>query len=272
MANWNPRNNGGTAHLFGTTPKLPRLGEPTAAERPGVAQPAKPAQPVQVPQTFAQMQAAGQARPAPQQVQPVAAPMAASMDPVQPVGTAPAAPQAPRWEDFQRQYSNPLGAASAYSAAVDAWKKAQAAQTTQNNPILNQLAQTLSGMGSTPTRFDTDLYQRLRDQALGDLDADFGARRQDLDTMLARRGLWSSSGELGAGARYGDLEGQYARARGGIETDLLRSAAETQWQDRMARDQMFMSLAQMLAGMKPKDMQKFLTQLNLQAAQNQQEG
>jgi hypothetical protein len=126
------------------------------------------------------------------------------------------------------------------------------------NPILQQIGNTLAGRGTSPSRFDTDLYKRLRDQALGDLDADFGARRGMLDEEMARRGLYSSSI---AGGRMGDLEGQYARARGGIETDLLSRAAETQMQDRIARDQMMMQLAQMLSGMKKKDRDKFLASL-----------
>jgi hypothetical protein len=80
-----------------------------------------------------------------------------------------------------------------------------------------------------------------------------------LDEEMARRGLYSSSL---AGGRLGDLEGQYARARGGIETDLLARAAETQMQDRIARDQMMMQLAQMLSGMKASDRNKFLAQIS----------
>jgi hypothetical protein len=247
---YNPRNNGGTAHLFGTTAKLPTLGQPAPAERQGQAQP-RQAQPMQAPapaQTFAQMQQGGYARPAPQA--PVtAAPMA------MPQAQASGSSQPPPWAATNPTLYRQLQAQGYFPPAP-------ATPSAGNNPILNQLSQTLSGMSSTPTRFDTDLYKRLRDQAVGDLDAEFGGRRMALDEEMARRGLWSSSGPLGAGARMGDLEGQYARARGGIETDLLGRAAETQWQDRTTRDQMFMQLAQMLAGMKPADMQKFLKSLN----------
>lgn len=222
MAAYNPRNNGGTAHLFGTTKKmgnLPRLSEPPAAER---APAQSPAQPMPAP-TFAQMQQSGQARPA-----------------------------------------APMGPPSSWRSPVEASQYAaqQRAQQTQrnaaSNPILQQLGQTLAGRGTTPSRFDTDLYKRLRDAALGDIEAEFGARRQSLDEEMARRGLYSSSL---AGGRMGDLEGQYARARTGMEAELLSRAAETQMQDRIARDQMMMQLAQLLSGMKASDRNKFLASL-----------
>jgi hypothetical protein len=62
----------------------------------------------------------------------------------------------------------------------------------------------------------------MRRVALDELDASFAARRAALNEDLARRGIYASSGELGAGARFGDLEGQYARARAGLEADLLQ--------------------------------------------------
>lgn len=231
MAAYNPRNNGGTAHLFGTTKKmgnLPRLSEPPAAER-APAQPS--AQPMPAP-TFAQMQQSGQARPA--------APTQATY-----MGT--------RDANWNAPVPSP-GMPSMPSAPPASGAPAPAPQ----NPILQQLGQTLAGRGTTPSRFDTDLYKRLRDAALGDIEADFGARRQMLDEEMARRGLYSSSI---AGGRMGDLEGQYARARTGMEAELLSRAAETQMQDRIARDQMMMQLAQLLSGMKASDRSKFLASL-----------
>lgn len=239
MAAYNSRNNGGTAHLFGTTKKMgtmPRLGEPPAAERAAVQPQAMPMAP-----TFARMQAEGQARPAaPASGNPYTGGTIGGRGPsytpppsnrtVQSVQVGQSAPQAPG-----------------------------VTTTAPVNPILRQIGDTLAGRGTTPSRFDTDLYKRLRDAALGDIEADFGARRQMLDEEMARRGLYSSSI---AGGRMGDLEGQYARARTGLETDLLARAAETQMQDRIARDQMMMQLAQLLSGMKPADRTKFLAQLN----------
>lgn len=237
MAAYNPRNNGGTAHLFGTTKKmgnLPRLSEPPAAERaPAQSQ----AQPMPAP-TFAQMQQSGQARPA---------------APAQPsfMGNRDANWNAP-------MPSSGMGRTSSMPSASGAPPASGAPAPAPQNPILQQLGQTLAGRGTTPSRFDTDLYKRLRDAALGDIEADFGARRQMLDEEMARRGLYSSSI---AGGRMGDLEGQYARARTGMEAELLSRAAETQMQDRIARDQMMMQLAQLLSGMKASDRNKFLASL-----------
>lgn len=238
MAQYNPRNNGSTAHLFGTTAKMPRLSEPPAAER---AMPRQPAAPMAVPMTptFAQMQSDGRARPA----APAQAPFMGNRD--------------ANWN--MPMPSSGMGRTSSMSSASGAPPASGTPAPAPQNPILQQLGQTLAGRGTTPSRFDTDLYKRLRDQALGDLEADFGARRQMLDEEMARRGLYSSSL---AGGRLGDLEGQYARARGGIETDLLARAAETQMQDRIARDQMMMQLAQMLSGMKASDRNKFLAQIS----------
>jgi hypothetical protein len=246
MAAYNSRNNGGTAHLFGTTKKMgtmPRLGEPPAAER-AAAQPQ--AMPMPAP-TFAQMQSSGQARPA--------APPQNRF-----TGGAFAPPGQMPVTSFTPMPGNAAAGRQVQSMQVgQGAPQAPGVTTAPVNPILQQIGNTLAGRGTTPSRFDTDLYKRLRDAALGDIEADFGARRQMLDEEMARRGLYSSSI---AGGRMGDLEGQYARARTGLETDLLARAAETQMQDRIARDQMMMQLAQLLSGMKPADRTKFLAQLN----------
>lgn len=50
------------------------------------------------------------------------------------------------------------------------------------------------------------------DSIIANLEAQFAGQRSRLNEDLARRGIYSSSGELGAGARLGDLEGQQSRA------------------------------------------------------------
>lgn len=69
----------------------------------------------------------------------------------------------------------------------------------------------------------TDGADKIRKAALDELDAVFAGRKAALNEDLARRGIYASSGELGAGARLGDLEGQYARARAGLESDLIQN-------------------------------------------------
>lgn len=233
MAAYNPRNNGGTAHLFGTTAKLPqmsRLSQPRPAELSPMVRPrTETAQPVQAP-TFAQMQQEGQARPA-----------------------APVTPQTGSYATGSRGRR----IVGATGPVVDIGR-AQTPTPTPSNPFLDMIRNALTGAGTSPSRFDTDLYTRLRDAALGDIEADFSARQQMLDEEMARRGLSSSS--IAAG-RMGDLAGQQARARTNLETDLLARAAETQMQDRIARDQMMMQLAGIIAAMNTKDRDAFMRQL-----------
>lgn len=75
-----------------------------------------------------------------------------------------------------------------------------------------------------------------------DLAAEFGASKQALDEEMARRGLSAST--IGAG-RYGDLEGQNARALAALEADILRMQEEAKARDRQAGFQGLTSLAQM---------------------------
>lgn len=254
---YNARNNGGTAHLFGTTKKpdnLKPMSQPRPAEQRKMPR-QQPMSPMQAP-TFAQMQQAGVARPAPAQAQ------AAVMDQQQMGGGPPSSSGLPDYSKIPGLDGVPYDYTPPQVPASQPTYNPYTAQTAANlaagqGGMMNELMRKLQ-LGPS-SRFDTDLYTRLRDQALGDLDAAFAGRRQALNEDMARRGLYSSSGELGAGGRLGDLEGQYARARTGMETDLLRSAAETQWQDRMQQNQLFMQIAQMLAGMKPEDLRRFLS-------------
>jgi len=78
------------------------------------------------------------------------------------------------------------------------------------------------------TGTNTSVYDRLRESALNNLRASFSGQRQNLNEDLARRGLWASSGELGAGARLGDLAGQQARAEADLEANLLGGEREAE--------------------------------------------
>lgn len=101
--------------------------------------------------------------------------------------------------------------------------QAQAARAPMLQSIQAQLA--------NPTRFDTQTFQQIRAAQQGNLNAEFGAQRSQLEEEMARRGLSASS--IGAG-RYGDLAGQQARASATLDADLLAQAAQTQAQDRLA--------------------------------------
>lgn len=79
-----------------------------------------------------------------------------------------------------------------------------------------------------------------RKAALDNLRASFAGQRKSLDEDLARRGLWASTGELGAGARLGDLAGQQARAEAALESDLYG----LDQQDEMRQYELLLRLAQ----------------------------
>jgi hypothetical protein len=61
-------------------------------------------------------------------------------------------------------------------------------------------------------------YSALREAALANLQAQFGAQRQGLEETLARRGLSASTF---GGGMLGDLAGQQSRAMASLEADLL---------------------------------------------------
>jgi hypothetical protein len=84
-------------------------------------------------------------------------------------------------------------------------------------------------------------FDRLRQIAMENLQAQFGGQRQALEEDLARRGLAASS--IGAG-RLGDLSGQYARAQAQLEADLLQ---QRQAQENADRD-LLIRLANLMSG------------------------
>lgn len=157
-------------------------------------------------QTFAQMQASGQARPAP------AAP-------------APAAP-APMLNQLQSQ----LGAAPAAppaEGAAPAPAPAPAAPTAGSNAaaLRSRLEQQLGSYTGGPSAYEDPSYKAYRESQLANMEAEFGAKRSTLEEELAARGLAASSI---AGGRFGDLAGQQARARATMEADLMKEAAARQ--------------------------------------------
>ena len=153
--------------------------------------------------TFAKMQADGMARPAP--VEMMGVPMGeARQDPMRPsLATTPTptpmAPQIPTTAPTTPTFV-PTGMPSATPTA--------------------------GGYGQP--------FDRLRQIAMENLSAQFGAQRQGLEEEMARRGLAASS--IGAG-RFGDLAGQQARAQAQLEADLLqqRQAQENADRDLMVR-------------------------------------
>jgi len=101
----------------------------------------------------------------------------------------------------------------------------QAAQTRE--ALLAQIQQQLA----QPTRFDTDMFNQIRQSQAANLQSEFQGQQQFLNEEMARRGISASSIASG---RFGDLLGQQARALSDLDSRLLQFAAETQAQDRLA--------------------------------------
>jgi hypothetical protein len=209
--------------LFGSSALVPKTRKPED-EEPKVATTAT-APPPRPTLTFAQLQAKGEARPAPGMVTP-----------------APTAAPAP------------AASAAAPTATVAAPPAPGGAPTPLPMPVYGGSAQAQTGRdllegqakaaAASPSRYDTAAFTKMRDAALADLEAQFGIQRQSLDESLASRGLYDSSI---AANKYRDLGGQQARAMAGLNAELLRDAATTQAQDRLAAAGLSSNLAS-LAG------------------------
>jgi hypothetical protein len=87
----------------------------------------------------------------------------------------------------------------------------------------------LQNMMNSPSGYQDGDFQRIRDAARANLEAEFGAQRQGLDEEMARRGIYFSSIASG---RMGDLAGQQSRAMATADADLLRDMAQTLGRDR----------------------------------------
>jgi hypothetical protein len=153
----------------------------------------------------------------------------------------PAPPPAPMGQQYQ-QYGGS--------------QQAQQARQSMLAQLQQQLAQ--------PTRFDSDVFNQIRQAQAANLQQEFGAQKQLMDEEMARRGIYASS--IAAG-RFGDLLGQQARALSSLDAELLQQAAQTQAQDRLAAMQAGVDFSQ-LAG--SQDLAEFEANRVAQAQQFQE--
>lgn len=165
----------------------------------------------QRPMTFAEMQSDGVARPGPMDnvAAAFAGPEAANMDGI--VG-----------QDIVPQQAAPIG--SQYAG-----------------PMYNGGSGNVAPTQSPPNLPDdsTSIYSALRAAALENLQAQFGAQRQNLEETLARRGLAASTY---GGGMLGDLAGQQSRTMAQLEADLLAQ----DYQRRLASYEMALRAAGIL--------------------------
>jgi hypothetical protein len=82
----------------------------------------------------------------------------------------------------------------------------------------------LTGLTENASAYSTQDIQQMREAQRADIEAQFGAQRQQLEEELARRGISASS--IAAG-QLGDLAGQQARAIATAEAGLTEKAAES---------------------------------------------
>lgn len=134
------------------------------------------------PQTFAQMSAAGQARPAP--------PMA---DTYPPPGAGPSSPP-------------PMA-------------------PPPQQGVQDNLSSAVNKALTSPSPYNTDTFNALRDSATNDLSAQYGKIRDTTNTDLARRGLSASTER---GNAYDSIDAAQSRDLSDLNAKLLGDAATTQ--------------------------------------------
>jgi len=126
---------------------------------------------------------------------------------------APAGPAAPAAPQAQQQ------------APVQQPQQPVQPQQPQAQPDLQaRLLEQLTGLTENASAYSTQDIQQMREAQRADIEAQFGAQRQQLEEELARRGISASS--IAAG-QLGDLAGQQARAIATAEAGLTEKAAES---------------------------------------------
>lgn len=106
--------------------------------------------------------------------------------------------------------------------------------------FLDQLRQQIATMQQAPSVYGSPQIAQMRAAQTANLAAEFSAQRQMLGEEMARRGLADSS--IAAG-RYGDVQGQQARALASMEAELTSRAAEAQQQRENALGNLLLGAA-----------------------------
>lgn len=196
------------------------------------------------PQTFAQMQQAGLARPAPPP--PGGAPTMTSYQGSAQPTAGPSSFQAPQ----QQLSAAPTAAPRMMSASM------MSAPTSFGAPdVGSQYTQSVSNALNAPSRYDLPQVQQVRDALTAQLQQQFGGDARRLDEQMAQRGLSASS--LGGGYQ-GDLKAAQATALANLNAQLIQGQAATsagdlaaslgagaQWQQQQNQGSQFQqSLAQ----------------------------
>jgi hypothetical protein len=200
------------------------------------------AQPQQ-PQTFAQMQQAGLARPPAPMTNPMLSyPSYGSADgsrnpysttgernTMTPFGGAGSTLTADQVEGFG---SSPGG--SMEGTLKQAWEgyKPQEFGTGKDTEMSGKIREMLMKAMGNPSRYDSDVAKQSFDMLSGDIDDDYNARDQNLRESISSRGLGAiGDGTIGTSdQRFQNLQRRSAKQR--MATDILREQANTYGQDR----------------------------------------
>lgn len=180
----------------------------------------------QPPQTFAQMQQQGMARPAPppppsQSMSPQGSAMSAGPSSSQ---TATQTPPGTSW-------LNPTTSPSPYGQSSPTAPMPQTNQAAPTRDVNSQLSTAVSNALASPSRYDLPQVQQVNDALTSQLQQQFGAQNKQLDETLASRGLSASS--VGGGY-MGDLAGQQDTALANMRAGLIQNQAQTAAQDQTA--------------------------------------
>lgn len=181
------------------------------------------------------------------------------------MGGAPAAPAAPAGPTATPQA--PAGPAvqqpAQQQAPVEQPQQPVQPQQPQAQPDLQaRLLEQLTGLTENASAYSTQDIQQMREAQRADIEAQFGAQRQQLEEELARRGISASS--IAAG-QLGDLAGQQARAIATAEAGLTEKAAESLQRGREAAIQGLAQAAGIQLESKGLDLQSKKVQADIEA-------
>jgi hypothetical protein len=201
---------------------------PQQPAQPPAQQPAQPPAPQQPKQTFAQMQAAGQARPAPPQPQVQMVDQQASatgMGQMTPMGEIPRTRTMPTGTPFAMPAIPAMPGATPAGAGMPGTPSApQPPAGAPAAPPPQPMPQNLQQMA----------FEQMRQASRSDLESQFASQRQALEEDLARRGLAAST--IGA-AGIGRLGGEQARALSQLDAQLLQQQANQAFEAQQAAEQ-----------------------------------
>lgn len=178
-------------------------------------------------QTFATMQQQGVARPAP------------PPPPAQGGSVAVGGQQPVLQQQVAQRLQQPMPVLQAQPGLQQQVQQAMQPQQVQQpaqpsaagSDLQQQLIAQLTQLSQNPSAYGTEQIQQMREAQRADIEAQFGAQRQQLEEELARRGLSASS--IAAG-QFGDIAGQQARAIATAEAGLTERAAESLQRGREA--------------------------------------